>query len=282
MENYASFNANVDATYRANSIVNASWTDASGVTYTVPMNNDKGSYSLNTFIMFNSPIAKSKFSIMSFTNARFSTGVSLVGDENIISSDESSYLNLANYTQNENKSLSAGENLRFVYRDDIIETSLGGGVRYSQAWYTITSKNVAPTFNNNVEARFLANIPNVFNISTDARYTFYKGYESGYNDPTFVWNAEISKQIIHNQFTIAVKAYDILNQSKNTYRTTTDNYVLDTRNNTLGRYIILSLTYRFGTFGGQRGGHGPMGGGPMGHGPMGGGPGRGPMGPPRR
>ena len=47
------------------------------------------------------------------------------------------------------------------------------------------------------------------------------------------------------------------------------NYHMETRNNTLGRYIILSLTYRFGNFGGQGGGYG------------GGRPG-GPMGPPRR
>ena len=53
---------------------------------------------------------------------------------------------------------------------------------------------------------------------------------------------------------MAVKAYDILNQSKNTYRITRDNYVQDMQNNTLGRYIMVSLTYRFGNFGGQRGG----------------------------
>ena len=173
--------------------------------------------------------------------------------------------------------MSAGENLRLTYRDDIFETSLGGGTRYSQTWYTITSKNVKPTFTSNVEARFMAKVPNVINISTDARYTFYNGYNADYNDPTLVWNAEISKQIFKNQFTIALKAYDILNQSKNTYRTQRDSYTQDTRNNTLGRYIMLSLTYRFGTFGGQRGGmRGPGGPGPGGPGPGGFG------GPPRR
>jgi len=48
----------------------------------------------------------------------------------------------------------------------------------------------------------------------------------------------------------------------------TDNYVQDTQNNTLGRYIMVSLTYRFGNFGGQRGGmRGPggPGGRPGGH-----------------
>jgi len=283
MKTYASFNANVGLTYNTNNIVNASWNDASGVQYTVPMNNSKGTWSSRVFVMFNSPIAKSKFSIMSFTNGNFNTGVSLVGNENIDSSDPNSYLNLANYTQNTYRTVSAGENLRLTYRDDIFETSLGGGTRYSQTWYSITSKNVKPTFTSNVEGRFMAKIPNVLNISTDARYTFYNGYNASYNDPTLVWNAEISKQLFKNQFTLTLKAYDILNQSKNTYRQQRDNYTLDTRNNTLGRYIMLSLTYRFGTFGGNRGGmRGPGGPGPGGPGFGGGRPGGWGGGPGRR
>jgi hypothetical protein len=241
------------------------------------VNNGKGAWSSRLFMMFNTPIGKSRFSLMSFTNANFNTGVSLVGDENIDSGDPNSYLNMDNYTENDYRTLSAGENLRLTYRDDIIETSVGGGTRYSQTWYSISSKNVKPTFTSNVQANFIAKIPNVMNISTDARYTFYNGYNAGYNDPTFVWNAEISKQLFKNMFTLSLKCYDILNQSKNTYRTQTDNYTLDTRNNTLGRYIMLSLTWRFGTFGGNRGGmRGPGGPGPGGPGPggFGGGPGR--------
>jgi len=278
MKTYASFNANVNVTYNTRNIVNASWYDASGVQYTVPMNNNKGSWSARTFIMFNTPIAKSRFSIMSFTNANYNTSVSLVGNENIDSSDPNSYLNLNNYTQNGTRTVGVGENLRLTYRDDIFEASLGGGTRYSQSWYSISTNNKPATWTSNVTGQFIAKIPNVLNISTDARYTRYDGYNSAYNDPTFVWNAEISKQLFKNMFTLSLKAYDILNQSKNTYRTTTDNYVQDTRNNTLGRYIMLSLTYRFGTFGGQRGNRmGPGGPGPGGFrgGPgFGGGPGR--------
>ena len=283
MKNYASFNANLNLSYQVNNIVNASWIDDSGVTYTVPMNNDRGAWRAGTFIMFNSPIAKSKFSVMSFTNGNYSSGTSLVGDAGIDGTDERSYLNLANYTQNNYNTVSFGENLRLVYRDDIFEVSVGGGTRYSQTWYSINENNKPATWTSNAQSQFIAKIPDVFNISTDARYTFYNGYNAEFNDPTLVWNAEISKQIFKNRFTLAVKAYDILNQSRNTYRTTGDNYVLDTRNNTLGRYIIVSLTYRFGSFGGQRGrGMGPGGPGPGGRGPGAGGPPFGGGGPGRR
>ena len=178
-----------------------------------------------------------------------------MGDETIDGEDEASYLNPANYTQNSYSTVSAGENLRLTFRDDIVEASLGGGTRFSRSWYTVSSQDVDATWTSNVEGRFIAKIPDVLNISTDARYTFYNGYNAGYNDPSLVWNAELSKQIFNNAFTVSVKAYDILNQSRNTYRISTANYVLDTRNNTLGRYIVLSLTWRFGTFGGQGGGN---------------------------
>ncbi len=276
---YASFNANLNFSYRVNSIVNASWIDDNGVTYTVPMNNDRGAWNAGTFIMFNTPIAKSRFSFMSFTNANYSTGTSLMGDSSIDPENDKSYLNVANYAQNISRSVSAGENLRLVYRDDIFEASLGGGTRYSRTFYSLNDTTNNTTFNSNVQAQVIAKVPNVINVSTDARYTFYNGYSSGYNTPTLVWNAEISKQLFKNQFTLALKCYDILNQSRNTYRSSNNGYIQDVQNNTLGRYIMLSLTYRFGTFGGQRGGQrgpgGPGFGGPgRGPGGWGGGPGR--------
>ena len=70
------------------------------------------------------------------------------------------------------------------------------------------------------------------------------------------WNAEISQSFLKKKLTLVFKVYDILNQSKNNYRTTTDNYVEDVYNNTLGQYFMLSLTYRFGNFGQMMGGGG--------------------------
>ena len=267
VQTFSSLMLNADFNYNQRNIVNASWYDKKGVQYTIPMNNDKGTFSTMARLTYNSPITKSKFSVMSFFNVSYSTGVSFVGKDELLDIDNpATYLNVNNFEENEYQNLSFSENLRFVYRDDIFEVSVGGNVRYSQAWYTITAENVRPTWANTVNANVIANIPNIFNFSTDAAYTFYYGYEEGYNEPTLVWNAELSRQILKN-LTLSIKCYDILNQSRNTYRTTTDNYVQDTRNNTLGRYLMVNLTYRFGTFGNQ-----PMGGRMGGHGR---GPGRG-------
>ena len=88
---------------------------------------------------------------------------------------------------------------------------------------------------------------------------------------SLVWNAKLAIPLFQRQATLSLKAYDLLDQAKNLRVVTTDNYYQETRNNTLGRYIMLTLTWRFGSFGGgnrgNRGGFRPGAGGP----PMGGG-----------
>ena len=139
-------------------------------------------------------------------------------------------------------------------------------------WYTL-NKEVAPTWNNQADGSMNWTIPGGINLIAEAKYNWYNGYTTPQEDE-IILNAEITKLLFKKKFTLALKAYDILGQSKNLSVSDASNYHLETRNNTLGRYIILSLTYRFGNFnnqgGGQRRGPGGFGGGP--HGGFGGGP----------
>lgn len=123
-------------------------------------------------------------------------------------------------------------------------------------------------------------LPFGMNLIGNGRYNWYNGYTTQ-QDPEFVLNAEITQLLLNNTCTIALRGYDLLNQAKSLSVSDTSNYHQERRTNTLGRYVVLSFTYRFGTFGGRRGGRGQMGGGraPMGGGrPMGGGGFRPPMG----
>ena len=276
-ETFSSLNANLDMKYNTSSIVNAIWTGSNGVTYSVPLDNEKPTFSANARVMYNSPIAKSNFSIMSHTFGNFADAMSYIGDPSIDGTDSESYLNRDNFTENRYRTFSLSEYLRLTYRDDYVEVTAGGRTRVSKSWYEIPTQEIGATWTNSLTSSINWTAAEVWNLVTDVRYTFYKGYAEAYNDPVFVWNAEIQKQILQRKATLALKCYDILNQSRNTYRTITDNYIQDVRNNTLGRYIMLSFTYRFGNFGGEKmdGKNGP-GMGPGGMGP--GGPGM----PPRR
>ena len=141
----------------------------------------------------------------------------------------------------------------------------------NKSWYTVRGSQLNPTWNNAVDGSMNWTIPGGLNIIAEANYNWYNGYTTPQEDE-IILNAEITKLLFKNTCTLAVRAYDIFAQSKNLSVTDASNYHQEVVNNTLGRYIIVSLTYRFGTFGGNRSGQGgPMGG----HG----GP-RGPMGPP--
>ena len=131
----------------------------------------------------------------------------------------------------------------------------------SKSWYTLENANALATWNNQVDFAMNWTIPGGFNLISDCRYNWYEGYTTEQEDEIIV-NAEITKLLFKDKFTLAVKAYDILGQSKNLSVTDASNYHLETRNNTLGRYIIFSLTYRFGDFGQMNN----RGGGPGGHG----------------
>ena len=107
-------------------------------------------------------------------------------------------------------------------------------------------------------------------LESELNYNWYNGY-SVKQDDEYIANASVSRTF--NRFTLMLKMYDIFNQSKALSITDASNYHLESYSNTLGRYIMLSLTMRFGNFGrrGGRPGMGGPGGGPGGRG-MGGPP----------
>ena len=126
-------------------------------------------------------------------------------------------------------------------------------------------------------------------LSTDLSYSATSGYSAGYDTKQWIWNGSIAYQFLKDKkASVMISVYDILGQRKNVNRNVTASYIEDAIYNSLGRYGMLTLTYRFTSF--KKGeepdtrregfgpdGHGrpPMGGGrpPMGGGrpPMGGG-----------
>ena len=262
-------------------IVNAQWYDDNGAQYSIPVNGPLTG-SVDGQIMINSPFGKdSKFSIFSMTYGRYNESSSYIGrtggfdtglyyDSSTAEFDYDTFYKDFNergdemFTRNRTQNLNFSQRLRFTFRNEAIEVNIGGRTRVSKSWYTISSYNQKPTWNNQVDASVNWTIPWGLNLISSFDYNWYNGYTTPQEDE-FILNAEINKLLFKDKFTLALKAYDIFNQSKNLSVTDESNYHLESRNNTLGRYIILSLTYRFGNFNGPQGGRGP-------HGPMGGPP----------
>lgn len=278
-QTFTSVMAFVNGGFVQNVITNANWYDNAGVQYSIPVNGPS-SGNASARVMVNSPLAKSDFSIFSMSNVNYNKSTSYVGKSSFDTSDyydsetaEFDYYGFNNdfpdlgasdlFTTNNTRSVNFTQNLRLTYRNDVVELIAGGRTNLSKAWYTITTSNQKITWNNQVNGSVNWTLPWGMNLIADVNYNWYAGYTTPQDDEIIV-NAEITQSIFKKKMTLALKAYDILDQAKNLYVSDTSNYHMETRNNTLGRYIIISLTYRFGKFNG--GGHrrGPMGGGPGG------------------
>ena len=86
-------------------------------------------------------------------------------------------------------------------------------------------------------------------ISTDLRYSTTSGYSAGYNSDQWIWNGSIAYQFLkEKQAALTISVYDILGQRKNIYRNVTGDYIEDVFYNSLGRYGMVTFTYRFNTF----------------------------------
>ena len=279
---FTSVNANIRGTIVENALTNAQWYDKAGVKYSIPVNGP-ATTSASANIFLNTPIAKSKFSIFSMTFLNYNESVSYVGTNTFRDTEAGNYYDSEKaefnheqfykdypsledatdmFSVNKSQTLGFTQRLRFTYRNDFVEVNLGARTRMNKSWYTL-NKEVAPTWNNQADGSMNWTIPGGINLIAEARYNWYNGYSTPQEDE-IILNAEITKLLFKKKLTLALKAYDILGQSKNLSVSDSSNYHLETRNNTLGRYIILSLTYRFGNFnnqaGGRRGPGGPMGG----------------------
>lgn len=280
-QTFTSVHTRFGASLVDNAITNAQWYDPAGVQYSIPVNGP-GTGSADLRVMVNSPLGTdSGFSIFSMTFGRYNQSTSYIGKGSL---ESDKYYDAANasfdyakfntdfpdlgasdlFVNNKIQTMSFTQRLRLTYRNDFVELTLGGRTRMSKSWYTMENSNLQATWNNQVDGSMNWTIPGGINLIADVDYNWYEGYTTEQEDE-IILNAEITKLLFKNKFTLALKAYDILGQSKNLSVTDASNYHQETRNNTLGRYIILSLTYRFGNFGGAAGGRGPGGfGGPMG------------------
>lgn len=87
-------------------------------------------------------------------------------------------------------------------------------------------------------------------IASDVSFTATKGYSSGFDRNEWLWNASISYETLRDRSLVfSAKAYDILDQRNSIGRSSTANYIDDVNNNTLSRYLMFSVSYRFNTFG---------------------------------
>ena len=309
--NFSSFNARANGGFTQNQICNLVITGANGGQYTIPFNAPT-SYNAGINFFNNTPLGRgSAFSINNNTGVNWRQSFAYEGvDVDMTKYTEGGFYEFMNWfvdrfndpayykahvVENYTDNLSVNERLRFTYRGTSLQASLGASTNMNQTWYRQKGDAVAKstkaaqnsqTWNNAITGELTWNwMLAGMSLTANANYRWYSGYTNPV-DPQMIINMTVSKTL--GSANLSLYVADLLGQSKALSVTDQAGRHAETLSNTLGRYIILSFSYNFGSMGrGQ--GRGRMGGGmpggarsgrgggmPMGGGPMMGG-GRPPM-----
>ena len=257
---FLSYSLNINGNYVSNPIVSALCYSSDGVQYSMPVN-DKNNWNGNVDFTINTPIGKSHFSISNSLSASYSTRGSYIASDMDMSpyytadtkefdyekfhEDFKDIGSASEFIRNKTQTVNLNERMRLNYRIDNLEVQLVGRTRMNKGWYTITSNKKA-TWTNSASGSVTYNWKAIgFSFDSQFLYRWYDGFTTPREDEC-IWNARVSKLLFKDKVTLAVRAYDILCEETALSVTDSSNQHRETLSTTLGRYIIGTITYRFG------------------------------------
>ena len=195
--------------------------------------NVNGVWSLSGDIMINYPINPS-FQLNSSSRAQFNHNVSF-----------------SNGQQNTTQHNRFIPNLGIQYSTLFMDLGISGTVTFTNTTNSLDARRDQSVRDYDVSAWTTIFLPLDFTFVSDISFKTSSGYAADYNVTQTVWNAGIEKSIMKNRGTLKFTVNDILRDKKNISYTAIDNYIQQSRTNTLNCYFMISFSYRFNVFGGQ-------------------------------
>jgi hypothetical protein len=127
---------------------------------------------------------------------------------------------------------------------DKLNISVGANLNYNNTKYSLQSILNTNYLSQEYNASVDWQLPKQFFLSSDFTYTINTQRAAGFNTQVPIWNASLSKQLLkYNRGELKFRVADLLNRNIGISRTTNQNYIEDSRVNTLKRFFMLSFTY---------------------------------------
>ena len=263
-ETFSFFSIYLNGQITTRSTVQASWMDASGVRYAVPVNSRKPQTTGSAYLSYSRPITKDRqltFQLgarATYTGGTSYQAVSRLEGLNLQSFDYNTFMNefwgdasgdrfysgQSGFAESRTNSFVSGGDFKLKYSIEKLDANLSYGISNRISRYSLDPTANMNNWTHNINTDILYRPGKNWEIGTDLSYRFYRGYAYGFGLPEWGWNMSVSKSI--KSVTLGLKVADILNQTRNMRRTVSAEYVEDTYSNILGRFFLFSVSFNFG------------------------------------
>jgi len=227
-----------------NKIVNYDKINEVGVDSVRPVNVN-GVYSVNGNVSWGFPMRFLRGSLEISSNIAYDKGKQLAGDA------------MNKIQLNKINTITLGPQVRLDVSPAVkLNLSFTGGLNYSKSKYSLQSARNSEFINQEYSTQMDWQLPKGFFFSSDLNYSVYN-YMSGANTKVPLWNASLSKQVLRfNRGEFKFSVNDILNKNVRINHNANQNYIEDSRVNSLRRFFMLSFTYNLSKTGLDKSGAG--------------------------
>lgn len=135
---------------------------------------------------------------------------------------------------------------------DTVETQTGYQINFSETKYDLTAFNTNSVLSHSVDFRVTSYWPKNVIFGNDFTYSYNPDIAGGFNKSALFWNSSLGLKLLDEKATLKIKGYDLLKQYNNSRRIVSSDYIQDSESTVLQQYFMLSFSYKFGEFGGEK------------------------------
>ena len=161
--------------------------------------------------------------------------------------------------KNRTRGMHVNQGVRLSYRRDWenntnLDASINSNFGYNHSRSTNTSASNLDTYNFSYGGSITLQLPWGMTFTTDISEQSRRGYaDQTMNTNHLIWNASISQRLLRQRnLTLSIRALDILKQRDNISRNISATARTDSRNEAIHSYVLFSVGWRFGRFGGRQ------------------------------
>ncbi len=151
------------------------------------------------------------------------------------------------------RTFSPSTNFNAAFRDDNLEITISGDVRWNHSRNDIRTSGNMDTWNYSIGPSGNVTLPWDIRVFADLLMSSRRGYsDASFNTNEFIWNMQVSKSFLKNKAAmISVQAFDILGERKNYSRNISASSKSDTQYNAINQYFLVHFVYRLNMFNGK-------------------------------